>query len=61
MRAHCSFQMTQPEILREQAHILRNLAARQHAKHFKELLLHLAEQCEQLAQRGETDFASKDA
>jgi len=53
--------MTQSEILREQARILRDLADRPHAKDIKELLLHLVEQCEQLAQRGEKDFASKGA
>jgi len=53
--------MTQSEILREQAQILRDLADRSHTEHIKELLLHLAEQCEELAQRGEKDFASKDA
>jgi hypothetical protein len=53
--------MTQSEILREQARILRDLADRSHAKDIKELLLHLAEQCEQLAQQGGKDFASKGA
>jgi len=50
--------MTKAEILREQARILRDLATSFHAKDIKELLLHLAEQCEQLAVRAETDFAS---
>jgi len=50
--------MTKAEILREQAKILRDLATSFHAKDIKELLLHLAEQCEQLAVRVEKDFAS---
>ena len=53
--------MTQSQTLREQARILRDLAARSQATDIKELLLHLAEQCEQLAQRDEKDFANKDA
>jgi hypothetical protein len=52
--------MTQSEILREQARIVRDLAASSQAKDIKELLLHLAKQCEDLAERGEKDFASKD-
>ena len=52
------FPMTKAEILREQARILRDLATSFHAKDIKELLLHLAEQCEQLAVRVEKDFAS---
>jgi hypothetical protein len=54
----CYFPMTKAEILREQARILRDLATSFHAKDIKELLLHLAEQCDQLAVRVETDFAS---
>lgn len=56
-----SSEMTQSEILREQARILRDLAERSQAKDIKELLLHLAEQCEDLARRGEKDLASRDA
>jgi hypothetical protein len=50
--------MTRAEILREQAKVLRGLAASSHAEHIRELLLHLAEQCEQLAEQVEKDFAS---
>jgi hypothetical protein len=50
--------MTRAEILREQARVLRGLATSSHAKDIKELLLHLAEQCEQLAEQVEKDFAN---
>ena len=50
--------MTRAEILREQARVLLDLAASFHAKDIRELLLHLAEQCEQLAQKVEKDFAN---
>ena len=45
--------MTEAEILREQARALRDLAIRPQAAAIKELLLHMAEQCERLTQRFE--------
>ena len=43
------YPMTEPEILREQARRLRALAARDDTAGIRELLCHLAEQCERLA------------
>lgn len=43
--------MSTAETLREQARILRDLADRHDAQDIKELLLHLAKQCERLAER----------
>jgi hypothetical protein len=43
--------MTEAEILHEQARVLRDLATRFDAADIKELLWHLAEQCETLAKR----------
>lgn len=45
--------MTEAEILREQARTLRDLAGRFEAADIKELLEHLADQCEALAERVE--------
>jgi len=45
--------MTEPELLREQARTLRDLAADPDAADIKDLLLHMAEQCERLAERVE--------
>ena len=42
---------TEAEILHEQAEVLRGLAARARAGDIKDLLRHLAEQCEALAKR----------
>ena len=50
--------MTRVEILREQARILRDLATSFHAQDVRELLIHLAEQCEQLADKVERDLAN---
>ncbi|HXA71563.1 MAG TPA: hypothetical protein VNW24_13995 [Stellaceae bacterium] len=49
------YPMTESEILREQARTLRDLAIRPQATPIKELLLHMAEQCERLAQRFERE------
>jgi predicted nucleotidyltransferase len=43
--------MTEAETLHEQARVLRELATRFQADDIKELLRHLAEQCEALAKR----------
>jgi hypothetical protein len=43
--------MTEAEILHDQARVLRDLASRFDADDIKELLLHLAQQCEALAKR----------
>jgi len=43
------YRMTESEILREQARSLRALAARDDTANIRELLRHLAEQCERLA------------
>jgi len=43
--------MTDAEILHRQAQVLRDLATRLDASDIKELLQHLAEQCERLAKR----------
>jgi len=45
--------MTDSEILREQARLLRDLASTFDATDIRELLLHMAEQCERLAERVE--------
>ena len=47
--------MTESAILREQARILRELATRAATAEIKEWLLHMAEQCERLAQRFEPE------
>ena len=52
-----SHPMTIAEALREQARGLRTLAANPHAQHLKDLLIHLAEECDRLAERAENDFA----
>jgi hypothetical protein len=43
--------MTEAELLRQQAQVLRDLATRSDASDIKELLRHLAKQCEGLAKR----------
>jgi hypothetical protein len=43
--------MTKSEILRAQAQMLRDLATDSESADIKELLLHLAEQCDSLAER----------
>jgi hypothetical protein len=50
--------MTIAKSLREQARVLRDLATSPHAQHLKDLLIHLAGQCEQLAEKAENDFAN---
>lgn len=44
--------------MREQARVLRDLAASFHTKDIRELLIHLADQCEKLAEQVEKDFAN---
>jgi hypothetical protein len=49
------YPMTESEMLREQARTLRDLATRTAAADLKELLLHMAEQCERLALKVERE------
>jgi hypothetical protein len=47
--------MTESDMLREQARALRDLAVRTETAEIKELLRHLAEECERLALRLERE------
>jgi hypothetical protein len=49
------YAMTESDMLREQARVLRDLALRTHTAEIKELLRHLAEECERLALRLERE------